>query len=205
MDRRSAGTRVLELATDEDTAAACPSCGIFSTSVKERVTTRPRDIPYGEHRILLRWNKTRWRCREDYCERGSFTESIEQVPRRARTTGRLRTQMGAAIGADARSVVEVAASHGVSWPRHRLYRFLAWCIDSNVPELISLAKTVDAWWPEINAFVLTGITNARTEGYNRLVKTVKRSACGFRNRENSTRRIRFHCTRTQRAATQPSC
>jgi len=205
VDRRSAGTRVLELATDEDTAAACPSCGIFSTSVKERVTTRPRDIPYGEHRILLRWNKTRWRCREDYCERGSFTESIEQVPRRARTTGRLRTQMGAAIGADARSVVEVAASHGVSWPRHRLYRFLAWCIDSNVPELISLAKTVDAWWPEINAFVLTGITNARTEGYNRLVKTVKRSACGFRNRENSTRRIRFHCTRTQRAATQPSC
>ncbi len=162
VDRRSAGTRVLELATDEDTAAACPSCGIFSTSVKERVTTRPRDIPYGEHRILLRWNKTRWRCREDYCERGSFTESIEQVPRRARTTGRLRTQMGAAIGADARSVVEVAASHGVSWPRHRLYRFLAWCIDSNVPELISLAKTVDAWWPEINAFVLTGITNART-------------------------------------------
>lgn len=89
--------------------------------------------------------------------------------------------------------------------RHRLYRFLAWCIDSNVPELISLAKTVDAWWPEINAFVLTGITNARTEGYNRLVKTVKRSACGFRNRENSARRIRFHCTRTQRAATQPSC
>jgi len=86
-----------------------------------------------------------------------------------------------------------------------LYRFLAWCIDSNVPELISLAKTVDAWWPEINAFVLTGITNARTEGYNRLVKTVKRSACGFRNRENSARRIRFHCTRTQRAATQPSC
>lgn len=47
VDRRSDGTRVLELATDEDTAAACPSCGIFSTSVKERVTTRPRDIPYG--------------------------------------------------------------------------------------------------------------------------------------------------------------
>ena len=70
---------------------------------------------------------------------------------------------------------------------------------------LALAKTVDAWWPEINAFVLTGITNARTEGYNRLVKAVKRSACGFRNRENSARRIRFHCTRTQRAATQTSC
>ncbi len=85
--------------------------------------------------------------------------------------------------------------------RHRLHRFLSWCIDSRIPELLTLATTVDAWWPAINAFVLTGITNARTEGYNRLVKTVKRTACGFRNRENSARRIRFHCTRTQRAAT----
>ena len=89
--------------------------------------------------------------------------------------------------------------------RHRLHRFLAWCIDSQIPELLTLATTIDEWWPEINAFVHTGITNARTEGYNRLVKTVKRVGCGFRNRENSARRIRFHCTRKQRAATQTSC
>lgn len=417
--QEESGIRVVELATDEETAAACPSCGVFSTSVKERTTTRPKDIPYGEHRILLRWNKVRWRCLVEYCERGSFTEFIEQIPARARTTRRLRTQIGAAIGDAARSVVEVAAAHGVSWPtahrafvehaqqllaepepvralgidetrrgkprwercektntwvrvdpwdtgfvdlsgrqgllgqsegrttgavigwlaertpefresieyvaidpsavyaaavrtegllpnatlvvdhfhlvqlanqaltkvrrrvtwelrdrrgrkadpewanrrrlltgrerlsgikfarmwnaivdedpsgqilsayiakeelrtllstvrvggdahltRHRLHRFLAWCIDSNIPELLALAKTVDAWWPEINAFVRTGVTNARTEGYNRLVKAVKRSACGFRNRENSARRIRFHCTRAQRAATQTSC
>ncbi|WP_160315069.1 transposase, partial [Mycobacterium heckeshornense] len=54
-------------------------------------------------------------------------------------------------------------------------------------------------WPK------SGITNARTEGYNRLVKQVKRAACGFRNQDNSARRIRFHCTRKQRAATQTSC
>ena len=89
--------------------------------------------------------------------------------------------------------------------RHRLHRFLAWCIDSQIPELLTLAATVDTWWPEINAFIATGITNARTEGYNRLVKQVKRVACGFRNPENSARRIRFHCTRKQRAATQTSC
>ncbi len=65
--------------------------------------------------------------------------------------------------------------------RHRLHRFLAWCIDSQIPELLTLAGTIDKWWPEINAFVQTGITNARTEGYNRLVKQVKRAACGFRN------------------------
>jgi transposase len=392
---------------------------VFSTSVKGRVSTSPRDIPYGEDRIVVRWNKTRWRCREDDCERSSFTEAIAQVPARARTTARLRTQIGAAVGDAARSVAEVAAAHGVSWPtahrafvahaekvlaephptpvlgidetrrgkprwerceatgrwvrvdpwdtgfvdlagdqgllgqregrtgaavidwlsqrtpqfreavqfvaidpaavyasairtpgllpnatlvvdhfhlvalandaltkvrrrvtwdlrdrrgrridpewanrrrllrarerlsdnsfakmwnaivseddtsqilsawiakeelrtllstvrigadphlsRHRLHRFLAWCIDSQIPELLTLAATIDQWWPEINAFVQTGITNARTEGYNRLVKQVKRGGCGFRNRENSARRIRFHCTRKQRAATQTSC
>ena len=122
MSRESGGTRLVELATDEDTAAACPSCGVFSTSVKERVTTRPKDIPYGEDRILLRWSKTRWRCREDFCTRTSFTEAIEQIPARARTTGRLRTQIGTAIGDAARSVSEVATAHGVSWPTaHRAF------------------------------------------------------------------------------------
>ena len=89
--------------------------------------------------------------------------------------------------------------------RHRLHRFLSWCIDSQIPELLTLAGTVDTWWPEINAFISTGITNARTEGYNRLVKQVKRVGCGFRNPDNSARRIRFHCTRKQRAATQTAC
>ena len=62
--------------TASETAAACPSCGVVSTSVKARVTTSPCDIPYGRDRSILRWNKTRWRCREDYCERGSFTPSV---------------------------------------------------------------------------------------------------------------------------------
>ena len=39
-----------------------------------------------------------------------------------RTTGRLRTQLGAAVGDAARSVIEVAAAHGVSWPTaHRAF------------------------------------------------------------------------------------
>ncbi|MGB8501442.1 transposase, partial [Mycobacterium sp.] len=32
------------------------------------------------------------------------------------------------------------------------------------------AQTVEKWWPEILAFLQTGITNAGTEGTNRLVK-----------------------------------
>ncbi len=90
--------------------------------MKERVTSSPRDISYGEDPVEVRWAKTRWRCKEDYCQRGSFTEAIEQVPARSRTTGRLRTQIGAAIGDAARSVAEVADAHRVSWPTaHRAF------------------------------------------------------------------------------------
>jgi transposase len=98
VERFADGTRVVHVVTDEETAAACPSCGVFSTSRKGRVTTSPKGVPYGQDRIILRWNKTRWRCREDYCERSSFTEAIAQVPACARTTRRLRTQIGAGIG-----------------------------------------------------------------------------------------------------------
>ena len=418
VEQRDDGTRVVHVVTADETAAACPDCGVVSTSAKEHPTTAPKDIPYGPAGVLVRWRKTRWRCKESYCQRDSFTESIDQVPPRARTTSRLRTQVAKAIGDAARSVAEVADAHNVSWPtahrafvahaqerltepapvrvlgidetrrgkprwqrrpdsggweridpwdtgfvdlsgdqgllgqregrttsavvdwlsdrspefragiefvaidpaavyaaavrtpgllpnatlvvdhfhlvklandavtkvrrritwdlrdrrgrkidpewanrrrllrarerlsdkafakmwnaiidedstgqilsawiakeelrtllstvrtgdahltRHRLHRFLTWCIDSQIPELLALAGTVDTWWPQINAFILTGITNARTEGYNRLVKQVKRSACGFRNPTNSARRIRFHCTRKQRAATRISC
>ena len=72
--------------------------------------------------------------------------------------------------------------------RHRLHRFLTWCIDSQIPELLTLAATVDTWWPEINAFVTTGITNARTEGYNRLRQT------------GQTRRLRIPESRATRPA-----
>jgi transposase len=62
------------------------------------------------------------RCRQDYCERSSFTEAIARVRARARTTRRLRTHIGAAIGDAARLVAEVAAGHGVSWPTaHRAF------------------------------------------------------------------------------------
>lgn len=83
-----------------------------------------------------------------------------------------------------------------------LHRFVAWCVDSNIPEVLALAKTVDAWQPEIRALVRAGVTKTGAEGYNPLVGTGNCSACGFRNRENSVLRIRFHCTRTQRSSPQ---
>lgn len=45
---------------------------------------------------------------------------------------------------------------------HRKYRFLAWCADADIPEVTTLAETVDRWWPQIEAFCRSGITNAGT-------------------------------------------
>jgi transposase len=48
------GARLVRLRTVDETAAACPSCGVFSTRVKEYVYTRPRDLPQGRGRVELR-------------------------------------------------------------------------------------------------------------------------------------------------------
>jgi len=70
---------VVEVITVDPDASRCPDCGISSTSAKERTVTSPRDIRYGDDPIVLRWNKTRYRCRNDTCTRVSFTEAIREV------------------------------------------------------------------------------------------------------------------------------
>ena len=395
--------RVVHVSTADESAGACPECGVVSTSVKAYPTTRPVDLPYGEHPVLVRWHKRRWRCVEPLCVRKTFTEAIDQVPSGARTTSRLRAACADAV-AENRCVDEVARAHRVSWPvvqravdaraaarcvepdpvrvlgidetafgrarwirradgrwartdpfetgfvdlaggqgllgqaagrtsaavtgwldargedwknqvevvaidpsapyrnavrqalpaativvdhfhlvalanqtitrvrqrvtrellgrrgrakdpiwanrrlllrarehlsdkafarmwngcvdgdptdeilcawiakeqlrallatagrggnrhdvAHHLHRFYIWCADVDIDEVTVLAETVDAWWPEILAFCQLGVTNAATEGTNRLVKNVKRHACGFRNNRHYRDRVRLHC------------
>ncbi|GHE49868.1 ISL3 family transposase [Streptosporangium violaceochromogenes] len=385
--------------------AACPDCGVVSTRVRQRRTTRPRDLPYGEEPIGVRWHKRQFACTETLCARKAFTESVAEIPPRARVTGRLcraaarqvasgrsvaavgreyrlgwplvhrhftafadavllepeppevlgidetrrgrptwiknevtgkwaRTErfetnfvdlsgtgglLGQAAGRTGQAVIDWLNERGTQWksqvrivaidpaacyrtaigqalphavivvdhfhlvalankaltavrqritreergrrgratdpewvnrrrllrsrerlsdksftrmwnglidheptgqiltawiakeelrvllacareqaPRsvisHRLFRFSAWCADSGIAELITLAQTIDAWWPETLAFITTGITNARTEGTNRLIKDAARVAFGFRNLINQRRRVRLACT-----------
>ena len=78
----------------------------------------------------------------------------------------------------------------------RLFAFYDWCARADVPEVTTLARTIEAWWPQILAFIDTGITNAGTEATNRLIKDAARIAFGFRNLDNQRRRVRLHCKRT---------
>ena len=83
--------------------------------------------------------------------------------------------------------------------RGRLFAFYDWCAQNDdIPELLSLAKTVSRWENEIVAAVLTGITNSVSESLNRLAKLEARLAYGFRNPVNQRRRVRIACTRGTR-------
>jgi transposase len=87
--------------------------------------------------------------------------------------------------------------------RDLLHRFYQRCADAGVPELERLAGTVETWWPEILAFLRTGITNAGSEGTNRVIKTIARDAYGFRNPVNQRLRTRAATTRKARGHLDP--
>jgi transposase len=83
--------------------------------------------------------------------------------------------------------------------RDRLFAFYDWCAQNDdIPELLSLARTISRWQDQIICAVLTGITNATSESLNRLAKLEARLAYGFRNPANQRRRVRIACTRGTR-------
>jgi len=83
--------------------------------------------------------------------------------------------------------------------RDRLFRFYGWCAQNDdIPELLTLARTISRWEDEITAAVLTGVSNARSESLNRIAKLEARLAYSFRNPANQRRRVRMACTRGAR-------
>jgi transposase len=88
--------------------------------------------------------------------------------------------------------------------RRLLHRFYARCAACDLPELHRLATTIETWWPQIHAFLTTGITNAGSEGINRVIKTIGRDAYGFRNPENQRLRTRTATTRRHRGHLNPT-
>ena len=117
VDRAADGSRLVHLATADETASACPTCGVFAWRVKEYVRTSPRDLPCGGGRVRLVWSKRRWYCGERLCPRASFTESVPVVPARARMTTRLRSRAGDLVVDGLSATVSAAGrSTGLSWP-----------------------------------------------------------------------------------------
>lgn len=74
-----------------------------------------------------------------------------------------------------------------------LVRFYTWCADhSDIPELVSLARSIANWQDALLAFWDEPYTNGPTEALNLLVKKIKRVGCGFRRFENYRLRVLLH-------------
>lgn len=97
--------------------------------------------------------------------------------------------------------MDVLALHGTNPDRTAicalLVKFYESAAASGLKEMERLATTVSTWWPEILAAITTGVTNAASEGVNRLIKTDARCAFGYRN--PATQRLRARCATTRRA------
>lgn len=76
----------------------------------------------------------------------------------------------------------------------RLYRWFVQCADAGIPELVRLARTIDAWREEFLAYFDTGgVSNGPTEAVNLLIKKIKRVGHGFRSFANYRLRLLLHC------------
>jgi transposase len=171
------------------------------SAVRRRVTTtlrgrrvRKDDPEYGLRRRLLR-------NREDLTP-----EKFTDMWNRLVDLGAAGEQILAAwIAKEELRALLALARKGASRYQisHRLWAFYRWCADTDIPELHRLAGTVQAWWPQIEAYIRTGVTNAASEGVNRLIKLEARNAFGFRNPVNQRLRSRCASVRATRQQAKP--
>jgi transposase len=76
----------------------------------------------------------------------------------------------------------------------RLLRWFTTIAEHEIPELVRLARTLDAWRNELLAYFDTGgVSNGPAEAINALIKKVKRVGHGYRNFDNYRLRLLLHC------------
>jgi hypothetical protein len=76
----------------------------------------------------------------------------------------------------------------------RLWAFYSWCADANIPELTTLAETIETWWPGHRGVPVDRPDERPDRGHEQ-VDQAGETRFGFRNRDNYRRRVRLHCTR----------
>ena len=76
--------------------------------------------------------------------------------------------------------------------RQRKARFDQYVIWATLPEADRLKKTIDSWWTDIETFIETRVTNARTEAANVTIKNIKRTGRGYRSHTNYQSRIMLY-------------
>lgn len=62
-------------------------------------------------------------------------------------------------------------------------------VAADMPEAWKLWATINDWWDEVETFIETRVTNARTEAANTSIKQIKRTGRGYRNHDHYQARI----------------
>jgi transposase len=94
--------------------AWCAGCGVRAVgNGRRRVTVR--DLSIAGVPTVIVWAKRTWRCREERCERGSWSETSTEIGVRASLTERARREICRRVGAELDTVAAVAREFGVGW------------------------------------------------------------------------------------------
>lgn len=80
--------------------------------------------------------------------------------------------------------------HNAAKALRKMIDNMSWSL---LPEIKTLRRTLLRWKEEILNYFLTGLTNARTEGFNNKAKVVKRRAYGYKSFENYRLKVLTAC------------
>lgn len=79
-----------------------------------------------------------------------------------------------------------------TWAKKAWLRWYSWAIRCRLEPIKRVARMIKCHLEGILNAVVSGITNARSEAVNARIQWLKRTACGFRNRDRFRNAIYFH-------------
>jgi transposase len=79
------------------------------------------------------------------------------------------------------------------WAKRFWKRWHAWAIRSRLQPIQKLAHTIKNHLTQILNYIDKPVSNGPLEAINATIETIKRRACGFRNRHHFRTAILFHC------------
>jgi transposase len=103
---------------------------------------------------------------------------------------RLRTARAWALK---ESLRDLWTYHSPAWAKKHFEGWYSWAIRSRLKPVKAVAKMFRKYLKNIVTFFKHRITNAVSEALNSTIQTIKKMACGFRNRNHFKIAIYFHC------------
>ena len=110
---RDDGSLLLDVETNED-LAGCAECGVLAVGHGRRVV-RLHDTPCFGRSVLVGWHKRIWRCAEQRCRAGTWTEVHPYALARSQLTARAVRWAVDALRHDDTTVSAIARHLGVDW------------------------------------------------------------------------------------------